>query len=226
MLCWTISRVRVRGIQAGGGRSAVRCCGLFSCLYLMPPAWGPAGKRRGPPSVGMPLLADAPTRLKRYAGRIAIGGPAAVGRGASPARCWPFVCLAWCCRAVAVPAARLPPPRRLRVPPVGRGVQPPTGSRVGVAGRPRVARPGVCAGPRRAVAAPLWPSPAAAHSGRRGTRHPAGPPWPPGAGWAAGQPVGPPRVLLVLRAGAGSGPHCGPGPPSSGRLGAAARAPP
>ena len=67
MLCWTISRVRVRGIQAGGGRSAVRCCGLFSCLYLMPPAWGPAGKRRGPPSVGMPLLADAPTRLKRYA---------------------------------------------------------------------------------------------------------------------------------------------------------------
>ena len=212
--------------KQGEGRSAVRCCGLFSCLHLMPPAWGPAGKRRGPPSVGMPLLADAPTRLKRYAGRIAIGGPAAVGRGASPARRWPFVCLAWCCRAVAVPAARLPPPRRLRVPPVGRGVQPPTGSRVGVAGRPRVARPGVCAGPRRAVAAPLWPSPAAAHSGRRGTRHPAGPPWPPGAGWAAGQPVGPPRVLLVLRAGAGSGPHCGPGPPSSGRLGAAARAPP
>ena len=226
MLCWIISRVRVRGIQAGGGRSAVRCCGLFSCLYLVPPAWGPAGKRRGPPSVGMPLLADAPTRLKRYAGRIAIGGPAAVGRGASPARRRPFVCLAWCCRAVAAPAARLPPPRRLRVPPVGRGVQPPVGSRVGVAGRPRVARPGVCAGPRRAVAAPLWPSPAAAHSGRRGTRHPPGPPWPPGAGWAAGQPVGPPRVLLVLRSGAGSGPHCGPGPPSSGRPGAAARAPP
>ena len=45
----------------------MRCCGLFSCLYLVPPAWGPAGKRRGPPSVGMPLLADAPTRLKRYA---------------------------------------------------------------------------------------------------------------------------------------------------------------
>lgn len=51
----------------GEGRSAVRCCGLFSCLQLVPPAWGPAGKRRGPPSVGMPLLADAPTRLKRYA---------------------------------------------------------------------------------------------------------------------------------------------------------------
>ncbi len=49
---------------SGGGRSAVRCCGLFSCLHLVPPAWGPAGKRRGPPSVGMPLLADAPTRLK------------------------------------------------------------------------------------------------------------------------------------------------------------------
>ena len=48
----------------GEGRSAVRCCGLFSCLQLVPPAWGPAGKRRGPPSVGMPLLADAPTRLK------------------------------------------------------------------------------------------------------------------------------------------------------------------
>ena len=45
----------------------MRCCGLFSCLQLVPPAWGPAGKRRGPPSVGMPLLADAPTRLKRYA---------------------------------------------------------------------------------------------------------------------------------------------------------------
>ena len=128
----------------GEGRSAVRCCGLFSCLQLVPPAWGPAGKRRGPPSVGMPLLADAPTRLKRYAGRIAIGGPAAVGRGASPARRRgrrrkmparrPFAPVQWCAaarglvfrplrRAVAAAgkekaglAAGFPGKRRIRTP--------------------------------------------------------------------------------------------------------------
>ena len=64
MLCWTISRVRVRGIQAGGGRSAVRCCGLFSCLY----AWrGSAGDW---PPVAVPCPASRCARLrdlKRYA---------------------------------------------------------------------------------------------------------------------------------------------------------------
>ena len=64
MLCWTISRVRVRGIQAGGGRSAVRCCGLFSCLYT----WrGSAGDW---PPVAVPCPASRCARLrdlKRYA---------------------------------------------------------------------------------------------------------------------------------------------------------------
>ena len=124
-------------------------------------------------------------------------------------------------------------------------------SRCPAAAAPPVARPARRSGrpaPRRVAGgrcgpAPCRPSrrlrraaagrgrPAVAVSSRRpfgaaGHPPPGGPPWPPGAGWAAGQPVGPPRVLLVLRSGAGSGPHCGPGPPSSGRPGAAARAPP
>lgn len=58
MLCWIISRVRVRGIQAGGGRSAVRCCGLFSCLY----AWrGSAGDW---PPVAVPCPASRCARLR------------------------------------------------------------------------------------------------------------------------------------------------------------------
>lgn len=62
MLCWIISRVRVRGIQAGGGRSAVRCCGLFSCLY----AWrGSAGDW---PPVAVPCPASRCARLRDLKG--------------------------------------------------------------------------------------------------------------------------------------------------------------
>ena len=84
----------------GEGRSAVRCCGLFSCLQLVPPAWGPAGKRRGPPSVGMPLLADAPTRLKK------VCAPALPLRGCGFIRTSPLRRLRR--GAPAPPGARLP----------------------------------------------------------------------------------------------------------------------
>ena len=62
MLCCSISRVRVRGIQAGGGRSAARCCGLFSCLY----AWrGSAGDW---PPVAVPCPASRCARLRDLKG--------------------------------------------------------------------------------------------------------------------------------------------------------------
>ena len=56
--------VRAWGIQAGGGRSAVRCCGLFSCLHLVPRLRGGlAPGRRAMSRVSLRSLAG----LKRYA---------------------------------------------------------------------------------------------------------------------------------------------------------------
>lgn len=113
----------------GEGRSAVRCCGLFSCLQLVPPAWGPAGKRRGPPSVGMPLLADAPTRLKgmRAALQSAARLPSAAGRprrGAGRSFAWLGAAAPWPfplpgCRRPAGCASR--PSVGASSPPSGRG---------------------------------------------------------------------------------------------------------
>ena len=96
MLCWTISRVRVRGIQAGGGRSAVRCCGLFLCLY----AWrGSAGDW---PPVAVPCPASRCARLRD----LKVCAPALPLRGCGFIRTTPLRRLRR--GAPAPPGARLP----------------------------------------------------------------------------------------------------------------------
>lgn len=190
----------------------MRCCGLFSCLHLVPPAWGPAGKRRGPPSVGMPLLADAPTRLKRYA-RLPCRCAAAALSG-----------LRRCGGSAGALAVRLP---GLVLPRRGR-------SRCPAAAAPPVARPARRSGrpaPHRVAGGRCGPAPcrpsrrlrrAAAGRGRPAvavsSRRPFG---------AAGHPPpgGPP---LAARRGVGGGPTCRPAACSPGaafrrRLGAALR---
>ena len=96
MLCWIISRVRVRGIQAGGGRSAVRCCGLFSCLYT----WrGSAGDW---PPVAVPCPASRCARLRD----LKVCAPALPLRGCGFIRTSPLRRLRR--GAPAPPGARLP----------------------------------------------------------------------------------------------------------------------
>ena len=96
MLCCSISRVRVRGIQAGGGRSAVRCCGLFSCLY----AWrGSAGDW---PPVAVPCPASRCARLRD----LKVCAPALPLRGCGFIRTPPLRRLRR--GAPAPPGARLP----------------------------------------------------------------------------------------------------------------------
>lgn len=96
MLCCSISRVRVRGIQAGGGRSAVRCCGLFSCLY----AWrGSAGDW---PPVAVPCPASRCARLRD----LKVCAPALPLRGCGFIRTSPLRRLRR--GAPAPPGARLP----------------------------------------------------------------------------------------------------------------------
>lgn len=96
MLCWSISRVRVRGIQEGEGRSAERCCGLFSCLY----AWrGSAGDW---PPVAVPCPASRCARLRD----LKVCAPALPLRGCGFIRTSPLRRLRR--GAPAPPGARLP----------------------------------------------------------------------------------------------------------------------
>ena len=175
----------------------------------MPPAWGPAGKRRGPPSVGMPLLADAPTRLKKVCGPHCNRRP-----GCRRPRGVPGAAL-----AVRLPGLVLPRRGRSRCP---AAAAPPVARPARRSGRPaphRVAGgrcgPAPCRPSRRLRRAAAGRGrPAVAVSCRRPFRAAGHPP-----------PGGPP---LAARRGVGGGPTCRPAACSPGaacrrRLGAALR---